>query len=255
MLAFVLLVPGLVGRVPMAVLAALMILAGLSAIDVREAHSIWRTGGAARWSIVGTFVATLVLSIPLAVAVGVGLSIALYVASSASDVAVRALVHRDDGRFAEREPPARLPSGEVTVLDVYGSLFFAGAHTLREALPSPEGASRPVVVLRLRGRTRVGSTLIDVLDDYADDLREVGGRLYLSGVHADVSAQLGRAGKLELDREVWVAPAEEVIGDSTADAMAQANAWLGHARTHPGPDASPRDGRTTSYRGPTSGSA
>lgn len=230
MLAFILVVPGLVARVPMAVLAALMILAGLSAIDVREARSIWRTGGAARWSIVVTFVATLVLSIPLAVSVGVGLSIALYVASSASDVAVRALVRRDDGRFAEEDPPARLPSDEVTVLDVYGSLFFAGAHTLREALPSPDGASRPAVVLRLRGRTRIGSTLIDVLDDYSDDLREAGGRLYLSGVHADVVTQLRRAGKLEAERDVWVAPAGEVIGDSTAEAIARANAWLGHAR-------------------------
>ena len=230
MLALVLLVPELVGRVPMAVLAALMIMAGLSAIDLREARSIWRTGGAARWSILGTFAATLVLSIPLAVTVGVGLSIALFVTSSASDVAVRALVRRDDGRFVEAEPPARLPSEQVTVLEVYGSLFFAGAYTLRDALPSPEGASRPVVVLRLRGRTRIGSTLIDVLDDYADDLRDVGGRLYLSGVHPDVAAQLRRTGKLELEREVWVAPVEAVIGDSTAAAIAQANAWLGHAR-------------------------
>ena len=230
MLALVLLVPGLVGRVPMAVLAALMIMAGLSAIDLREARSIWRTGGAARWSILGTFAATLVLSIPLAVTVGVGLSIALFVTSSASDVAVRALVRRDDGRFVEAEPPARLPSEQVTVLEVYGSLFFAGAYTLRDALPSPEGGSRPVVVLRLRGRTRIGSTLIDVLDDYADDLRDVGGRLYLSGVHPDVAAQLRRTGKLELEREVWVAPVEAVIGDSTAAAIAQANAWLGHAR-------------------------
>jgi SulP family sulfate permease len=244
-LAFVLLVPGLVGRVPMAVLAALMIMAGLRAIDGREARSIWRTGGAARWSILGTFVATLVLSIPLAVTVGVGLSIALYLASAASDVAVRALVRREDGQFAEADPPARLPSEQVTVLEVYGSLFFAGAYTLRDALPSPEGASRPVVVLRLRGRTRIGSTLIDVLDDYADDLRDVGGRLYLSGVHPDVAAQLRRAGKLELGREVWLAPAEEVIGDSTAGAMAQANAWLGHGRTGAGRAGSPSNGGTT----------
>lgn len=50
-------------------------------------------------------------------------------------------------------------------------LFFAGA---TETLPSPVGASRPVVVLRLRGRTRARPTLIDVLDRYADDLRELG---------------------------------------------------------------------------------
>lgn len=75
MLVFVLLVPGLVGEAPMAVLAALMIMAGLSAIDLREARSIWNTGGAARWSILVTFVATLVLSIPLAVGIGVLLTV------------------------------------------------------------------------------------------------------------------------------------------------------------------------------------
>lgn len=227
MLAFVMLVPGLVGRVPMAVLAALMILAGLSAIDADEARSIWRTGGAARWSILVTFLATLLLSIPVAVAVGVGLSIMLYVASSASDVSVRRLVRREDGQLLETAPPARLPSNAVMVLDVYGSLFFAGARTLREALPSPVGASRPAVVLRLRGRTRVGATLIDVLDAYADDLRSVGGRLYLSGVRADVAEQLRRAGKLDEGRDVWISPAEEIVGVSTAAAVTQATAWLG----------------------------
>jgi sulfate permease, SulP family len=236
-LLFVVLVPGLVARVPMTVLAALMILAGLSAIDLREARSIWRTGGAARWSILVTFAATLLLSIPLAVAVGVGVSIILYVASSASDVAVRALVSRGNGQFAEVAPPARLPSEAVTVLDIYGSLFFAGARTLADALPSPMGATRPVVVLRLRGRTRAGSTLIDVLDEYADELREVDGRLYLSGVQPGLAQQLRDAGKLDFEREVWLTPAQEIVGSSTRDAVAQANAWLGRGRRY---DVKPR---------------
>src|SRR5690606_37131262 len=88
MLVIVLLVPGLVGQVPMAVLAALMIVAGVGAIDFREARSIWNTGGATRWLIMITFVATLVLSVPQAVAIGVLLAIVLYLASSASDVTV-----------------------------------------------------------------------------------------------------------------------------------------------------------------------
>ncbi|HEY9505396.1 MAG TPA: SulP family inorganic anion transporter [Gemmatimonadales bacterium] len=226
MLAFLLLVPGLVGLVPMAVLAALMILAGVSAIDVQEARSIWRTSGTARWTILTTFMATLLLSIPVAVGLGVALSIVLYVASSASDVAVRALVRREDGRLLERDPPARLSDSTVTVLEVYGSLFFAGARTLREALPDPAGASHPVVVLRLRGRTQVGATLIEVLDDYAEDLIEAGGRLYLSGVHPDIVRQLRSAGKLEEDREIWITPAGEIVGASTEKAVARAHAWL-----------------------------
>jgi SulP family sulfate permease len=230
MLVIVLLVPTLVGRVPMAVLAALMIIAGLSALDLAEARSIWETGGAARWSILVTFAATLVLSVPVAVAVGVGLSIVLTMASAASDVKVYEVIPLGDGRFAQADPPARLPSGEVTVLEVVGSLFFAGARTLGEALPSPVGATHPAVVIRLRGRADVGSTLIEVIDDYADDLAEVGGRLYLSGVDERLAAQLRRAGKLDLDRAVELVPASTVYGESTTNAVEDARAWLGSTR-------------------------
>ena len=227
MLVIVLLFPGLVGQVPMAVLAALMIMAGISAIDLREARSIWNTGGAARWSIGVTFLATLVLSVPMAVGVGVMLTMTLYVMSSASDVTVRALVPTPGGQLAERDPPRRLPGGEVTVLDVYGSLFFAGARTLADALPPPAEAARPVVVLRLRGRTRVGATLIEVLDDYADALAAVGGRLYLSGVGEELGAQLRRTGKLDLEAAVRLVPGTAVLGESTRRALADASAWLG----------------------------
>ena len=226
MLVIVLLVPTLVGRIPLAVLSALMILAGLSALDFREATSIWATGGAARWSILVTFGATLIFSVPLAVAVGVGLSVLLSLASAASDVRIYQVIRLDDGRFAQAEPPRTLPSNEVIVLEVIGSLFFAGARTLSEALPSPQGATHSAVVLRLRGRTRVGATLIEVLDQYADDLAEMDGRLYLSGVEERLATQLRRAGKLDLDRRVQLVPALEVLGASTLQAVEQASAWL-----------------------------
>lgn len=230
MLVIVLLIPGLVGFVPMAVLAALMIVSGISAIDLDEARSIWRTSKAARWSILVTFVATLVLTIPQAVAVGVLLSVTLHLFSQASDVRVRALIRREDGSLAETEPPASLPNRTVTVLHAYGSLFFAGARTLRETLPDPADSEHPVVVLRLRGRTRVGATLIDVLDDYAADLAEVDGRLYLSGVEPDVAIQLRDTGKLDPDEAVRIFPADAVVGVSTSAAVAQAAAWLGRLR-------------------------
>jgi sulfate permease, SulP family len=227
MLAILYLVPDLVGQVPMTVLAALMIIAGVSAVDLTEARSIWNVGGAARWAITATFTATLLLSIPQAVAVGVLLTSILYLFSAAKDVSVRALMPLPDGRFSEENLPARLPSNTVTVIDVHGSLFFAGARTLEDALPSPKGATRPVVVLRLRGRTQVGATLIEVLDDYAEDLAEVGGRLYLSGVDERVAAQLRSTRKLDLERGVHIVLADAVLGASTARAGTLARAWLG----------------------------
>lgn len=245
MLVIVLLIPGQVGYVPMAVLAALMIVSGISAIDVGEVRSIWRTSRAARWCILVTFVATLLLSIPQAVGIGVLLSVTLHLFSQASDVRVRALTRREDGSLVETKPPARLPSRAVTVLHAYGSLFFAGARTLQETLPDPAGSEHPVVVLRLRGRTRIGATLIDVLDDYAADLAEVGGRLYLSGVEPDVAKQLRDTAKLDPDEAVRIVTADPALGVATAQAVTEATAWLGRLRhrspdnvTQPGPNRS-----------------
>lgn len=84
-----------------------------------------------------------------------------------------------------------------------------------------------MVVLRLRSRTRAGATLIETLDEYADELREVGGRLSLSGAGEQLGAQLRRAGKLDLEGAVHIVPAAAVVGASTGEALRSASAWPG----------------------------
>ena len=236
MLVIVLVFPGLVGAVPMTVLAALMVMAGIGALDLAEVRSVWRTGITALLPLVVTFASTLVLSIPAAVGVGVLLTLVLFVISSANDVTVRALARSADGRLRECDPPARLPSGATTTLDVYGSLFFAGARKLEELLPDPVGAVRPAVVLRLRGRRRLGATLIEVLDTYAGRVERVGGRLYLAGISQEVAAQLRRSGKLDAPGPIRIVPADDALGTATEEAMAQASAWL-RTGDRPGPGA------------------
>jgi len=158
------------------------------------------------------------------------LTIILYLSSSASDVSVRALVPVGNGRVAEQSPPSRLESHAIVVLDVYGSLFFAGARTLADSLPRVDGAERAAVVLRLRGRSSVGATLIDVLADYAHSLAEVGGRLYLAGVSEPVAAQLRSSGKLDIGGVVHIVPARAVLGESIEEALALAEEWQRSSR-------------------------
>jgi SulP family sulfate permease len=62
----------------------------------------------------------------------------------------------------------------VTLLNVVGSVFFAGARSLEELLPSPAESESPVVILRLRGQQRIGSTFLNVVDNYSDKLEKVG---------------------------------------------------------------------------------
>jgi SulP family sulfate permease len=226
MAAIVVGVPGVVGYVAMPALGALLVLAGVSSIKPAEIASVWNSGWPARLAGGTTFLATLLLPIQAAVGIGVSLSALLFLRQSSSSIRVVELVERTDGRLEEREPPPSLQSGRVTVLDVYGDLFYAGARTLEELLPSPRGARRPAVVLRLRGRTAAGATLVDVLATYAEALRQVKGRLYLTGLRGDAHDRLAGAAKLRRAGRVRIYEATPILGESTRRAVADARAWL-----------------------------
>jgi sulfate permease, SulP family len=172
--------------------------------------TIWRTGRISQIAIAFTFVAALFLPIPVAVAVGVALSLLLQLNREALDLAVVELVARPDVRFEERPAPAVLPSRAVTVLDVYGSLYYAGSRTLQVRLPDPVGSSAPAVVLRMRHRTALGATFVVVLADYAKRLQAVDGRLFLSGVDPVLLERMRRTGRVHVERPVKVFEATDV---------------------------------------------
>ncbi len=193
MLAILIALSGLVGNVAMPSLGAILIFAAVSSVKPDEIRMALRTGPSPTIAMVTTFLATLFLPIAAAVGIGVALSLLLQLNREAIDLTLVELAPQPDGQFAERPAPTSLVGHEVTLLDVYGSLYYAGARTLASLLPNPQGAAAPVVVLRLRGRTALGVTSYKILTTYAAQLDEVGGRLMLSGVAPDLLAQLRRA--------------------------------------------------------------
>lgn len=229
-------VPGLVGYVAMPALGALLILVGISAVKPAEIRSVRFSGWPSLLAGGTTFLAMLFLPIQAAVGIGVVLSALLYVTESSTDVTVVQLAKRPDGAIKECSPPRELASNQITVLDVYGHLFYAGARTLERRLPAPGGAHRPVVVLRLRGRSAVGATLVDVLAHYADELERAGGRLYLTGLTGEVQRQLVRMNKLQLSGSVRIYEANTVRGESTNRAYDDAAAWLAAQRSNESSD-------------------
>jgi sulfate permease, SulP family len=224
MLAILVAFSGLVGLVALPTLAAILIYAAAGSLRLGEIGAILRTGRISQVAVVTTFAATLFLPVAAAVGIGVALSLMLQLNQEAMDLAVVELVPRDDGRFEERPPPAALVSGQVTVLDVYGSLLYAGARTLQARLPDPAGARSPAVVLRLRRRTSLGATFIKVVSDYADRLADVNGRLYLSGLEPSLTQRLRRTGQIE--GPVRTFEATPIVGESTHAAYLDAEAWL-----------------------------
>ena len=145
------------------------------------------------------------------------------------DLRVVELRKREDGRFEERPAPRSLPDRSVTVLDVYGSLLYAGARTLEARLPNPGSATMPVVVLRVRGQTTFGATALSVLRGYAGRLEALGGRLFVSGVDPKVSGLIRRTGRASEEHPFEVVEATPIIGESTDAAFDQATAWIAEA--------------------------
>jgi SulP family sulfate permease len=226
MALIVLLAPGLIAYVAMPALGALLIHAGLGTIKPQEWREIWEIGWPPRLASISTLLATLTLPIEAAVGIGMVLSAMLYLYQSSGDLSVVELVEQPDGSIEERKRPHRLKDNHITVLDIYGPVFYASARTLGRLLPSPDGARNPVVVLRLRGLTKVGATLIDVLAGYARKLKEVNGQLYLSGISEQVYQQLRSGGRLREASHVRAFDATPIRGQSTRAAIAHALEWL-----------------------------
>lgn len=225
--AAVLLFSQAVSLVAIPAMAALLIVAGLQSLKQEEIADIWHIGWGPRLTFLVTLGLTLFIPLQWAVFAGVVLSILVYLASSSHDARVVQYVPNPDGTYTERLAPAALPSNAVTLLQVYGSLFFAGAANVESLLPSPKGAEHPVVVLRLRYQDSISSTFINVIEKYAAQLQAQGGKLLLAGVSEKVKGQLERTDTTEK----VLGPDSVFIASTTIAAVAQpamqaADAWL-----------------------------
>ena len=221
----VLLAANLVELVPMACMAAMLIAAGWETINFEEIGDVRDAGLAPRLIMIVTLLATLVVQIHVAVFVGAILSLLHFVYAAAMGIRVVELVV-EDGILTERPPPEDLPGDSVTLLKIYGSLYFAAAYTLEQVLPKAGKARRPVVVLRLRGHEHLASTFVAVLERYAEQLQQTGGRLFLSGVSPQALGLLVRTETTDTIPESDIYLAEDGLGVSSRKALAAATQWL-----------------------------
>jgi sulfate permease, SulP family len=172
--------------------------------------------------------------IPLqyAVLVGVALSVVLYVVRQSNQVTIRRRRFDADGHMVESAPPAELPPYEVVVLQPYGSLFFAAAPVFEAALPVVTTASRgSVVILRLRGRSDLGTTFMDVLLRYARALADVDGKLVIVSENERIHEQLAVTGITALIGEGNLYRGDERVGAMLRRAHDEAAEWIAVQRS------------------------
>jgi sulfate permease, SulP family len=218
---------GLVGRIAMPALAGLLILVGFRTIKPVELQSVWKAGVMQKAVLVVTFALTMIIPLQFAVLVGVGLSVILHVVRQSNQITIKRWWLDSDGNLIETEPPAQLPANEVVALQPYGSLFFATAPVFESALPAVTGDSRnSVVILRLRGRTDLGTTFMGVLERYARALAAADSKLVIVSAGEQVQEQLRVTGVTDVVTAENIYTGDERVAATFKRAYADATAWI-----------------------------
>jgi SulP family sulfate permease len=216
-----------VGYLAMPALAGLLILIGIRTVKPTDLQLVWHTGPVQKTVLAVTFALTMVIPLQYAVLAGVGLSVVLHVVRQSNQVTIRRWVRDSEGHVIEIDPPAELPGSEVVVLQPYGSLFFAAALVFEAALPAVTAHSRhTVVIIRLRGRSDLGTTFMDVLQRYAVSLDAVGSKLMIVSANPRITEPLTVTGITDRIGPSNIYPGDERVGATLLRAYQDAVDWI-----------------------------
>lgn len=195
----VMLLTPLLHNLPQAVLAASIIVAVLSLVDLGSLRRTWRYSrqdGAAQ---LATILGVLLIGVEAGILLGVGLSLLLFLwRTSQPHMAVVGQVPGSE-HFRNVERFAVIESPSVLSLRVDESLYFPNARYLEDRIGELI-ASRPLVrhlVLMCSGVNLIDASALESLEAIAERLRTAGVQLHLSEVKGPVMDQLRRSSFLE----------------------------------------------------------
>jgi len=223
----ILLFGSVVGYIAMPALAGLLMTVGYRTVKPADITAVWKTGRMQAMVMSVTFVLTMVIALQYAVLIGVGISMILHIIKQSNQIVIKRWLIDENGDLREVDAPVDVASGEVVLLQPYGSLFFASAPVFEEQLPNvADDTHNSVVVLRLRGRTDLGSTFMDVLLRYAEALRDHDSKLILVSADENIHEQLavGRVTSVVGSQNIYTS--DEWVGRTFKQAYRDATEWV-----------------------------
>ncbi len=182
---------------PKAVLAAIVMVAVVGLIDLKEARFLWRVKRQDFYLLVLTFLATLSLGIEQGILVGVAASLVLVIQQSSRPHT--AVMGRLPGtktyRNIERNPEA-VTRSDLIILRVDAALYFANVSYFKDKLREIEEKAPALraIVIDAYPMNRIDSSAAHALLEIIEDAQRRGIRFYFSGVKGPVMDVLERAG-------------------------------------------------------------
>ena len=179
-------------RLPLAVLAASIVVAALGMIDVLALRQAWAYDRADALALLGTALGVALIGLEPGIAIGIGLSLAtLLLRASNPHIAVIGRIKGSEHfRNVERHGVETLPG--VLLLRIDESLFFGNLSAVEARLASEleKAPATRDVVLVMSGVNRVDTTAMEALTDISRDLAARNVTLHLAEVKGPVQDRL-----------------------------------------------------------------
>ncbi|PTX99357.1 SulP family inorganic anion transporter [Verrucomicrobia bacterium LW23] len=218
----------LIGYIPRASLAVVVILTAFGLINKRDiTFSLFSTKSDAAVFIT-TFVAALLAPLDTAIFMGVGLSIMLFLRKVSRPHLVE-FTFNEQGQLMELLEDKRRDDPQISIIHVEGELFFAAADLFRDEIRRVcADPNLRVVILRMKRARHLDATSVMAMAELIQFLRETDRHLVISGATEDVYAVIKASGLLKLlgkENIFMASPGNPNI--STRNALLRAQALLG----------------------------
>ena len=182
----------LAAYIPLATLAAILVVVAYHMSDWRGFRSELRSPKSDVIVLLTTFALTVLVDLTVAISVGMVLASFLFIRRMA---AVTCVTMVTDDLEDDAIDTQRVPSG-VEVFEITGPLFFGAAAAFRETLGSV-AANPHVLIVRMRHVSAVDSTGLRALSELVHRCRAQGTAVYLAEVHTQPLAALEASAALE----------------------------------------------------------
>ncbi|WFF41363.1 sulfate permease [Salinicola endophyticus] len=187
------------GVLPLATLAATIVIATLSLIDLPAFARVWRYARGEGVAMTATALATLILGVDVGIVVGVGMSLALhlYGTSRPHSAEVGRIPGTEHFRNVRRH--AVETDAGVAILRVDESLYFANVRHLEDLITAVVNRTPPPhdLVLACQAINVIDASALESLESLNRRLRERGIGLHLAEVKGPVMDRLSRTELLE----------------------------------------------------------
>lgn len=186
--------------IPMAVLAAILVLVAYHMSEWRTFLGILKSPRSDVVVLLTTFGLTVIFDLVIAIEIGMVLAVLLFIRRMAQVTQVQVIRGTESSEEEEVVDPmdirTRVVPREVEVYEIDGPFFFGTANLFASAARVVEEA--PVVrILRLRRVPAIDATGIHMLEKFVRDSRKQGMHIILSGLHKQPLFALEKAGLLD----------------------------------------------------------